>query len=194
MRKKGAILLLIALTAFGLAACQRSGTPANSQKEAGEDSTEDFIQLEVSKMDGTPMKMQDILANAELTVFHVWEPSCTSCQDEMRTLGQLSAQYSGRGVQIVGIAKGIYEKQDEEALAAMNKAGTFYTQLLDSEGLKAQLSGNDQEVPFAIFMGQDGRTLDEVSGAQDKAFWEKEIDRYHEKVCVNDHPADCATG
>ena len=196
MKKRNTVFAVLLSAAFLLTACQNSTEPAAEDTAVNTNSdTAGFENLKVRKLDGTETDMNSILSSAELTVFNVWESSCISCQSEMEALAALGDQYSGRGVQIIGVMKGVTQKRDEEALAVISKTGANYIQLLDSEELQKMMPGLYEETPSTVLYSRDKEQLGTVyAGARDEDFWGKEIEKYHSEVCENDHPADCAVG
>ena len=108
MKKRNTVFAVLLSAAFLLTACQNSTEPAAEDTAVNTNSdTAGFENIKVRKLDGTETDMNSILSSAELTVFNVWEPSCTSCRSEMEALAALGDQYSGRGVQIIGVIKGV---------------------------------------------------------------------------------------
>ncbi len=196
MKKRNTVLAVLLSASFLLTACQNTTEPAAENPAANTNSdTSGFENMKVRKLDGTETDMNSILSNAELTVFNIWEPSCGSCQSEMEALAALGDQYSGRGVQIIGIIKGVTQKRDEEALAVISETGAHYIQLLDSEELEKMMPGLYEETPSTVLYSRNKEQLGTVyAGARDEDYWGKEIEKYHSKVCENDHPADCAVG
>lgn len=196
MKAKHAVLTFAVLAALSLTACQSQGNTSSAKEQTSpETEKQDLGELKLTKLDGSTTDMNALLAQSELTVFHVWEPACTDCPDDMKVLDEVGSQYLGRGIQVVGIVKGVYDKSDKETLDALKQTGVNYVQLLDSEALEKKLSGTYPDAPFTILLGRDGKQLGETyTEAEDKAFWDKEFDKYHKQVCVDDHPADCAVG
>ena len=196
MRKRSTVLTVLLCTVFLLTACQRPAEPADKVTDAdSKTDTAGFENIKVRTLDGTDTDMNSILNNAELTVFNIWEPACSSCKSEMEVLAQLGDQYSGKGVQIIGIVKGVAQKNDEEALAVISETGANYIQLQESEALEKMLPGLYEETPSTLLYSRNKKQLGTVyAGARDQDFWGKELEKYHSKICENDHPADCAVG
>lgn len=208
MKKRTVLLAAITAAALSLTACSTSPKTAESPKADASQETElqskslskadvtaSFENFKLKKFDGTETELTRLLQNAELTVINIWDPSCESCEDEMKAFSAISGQYSGKGVQIVGVIRGVTEKRDEAAAAVISKTDANYLHFLDSKEVDKQMLDKYPETPTTIFLNRDGEQLgDAYTGAQDQAFWEKEIEKYHSQVCVNDHPADCATG
>ena len=196
MKTKHAVLIFMILATLFLSACQSlKKTATDEKKTSSEISKQDLGNLKLTKLDGTTTDMNALLAQSELTVVHIWDPTCDDCPDEMKVLDEVGTQYLGRGIQVVGIVKGVYDKGNQDTLDALKKTGVNYVQLLDSEELEKKLSGTYPDTPFTILLGRDGEQLGETyTEVKDKEFWDKELDKYHKQVCVGDHPADCAVG
>ncbi|RGU91291.1 hypothetical protein DWW31_14185 [Clostridium sp. AF15-17LB] len=199
MRAK--ILIIAVAAALLLSACQ---DPAGNQqkteeKAAGttgsEEKKEVFGNYAADALNGLKTNTNTIFDQAELTVVYIWDLSCGSCKEEMETLGDIGREYAGKGVQILGIARGIDAGNEEEAAAVSAAAGADYVQLIATEEMDDNVLHKYSEAPITIMVGRDGEILgDAVTGTNDSAWWDSEVEKYHSKVCVNDHPADCGVG
>lgn len=197
-KRKSALAIIAAASLFLTACAGTGGTPAGKQN--GKDGirlktdnldtkmTEakpDFDNFKVKKIDGTETDIYSVLSGADLTVVNIWEPSLKSYQNELEDFASLSSEYSGKGIQIVGIIKGVTKEQDQAASQdIISKAGAKYLQLLDSDDLKQLIGNQDTKLPATLFFGSDGKQLGKTyNGARDKAFWDREILSYHSKAC-----------
>ncbi|BDF35191.1 hypothetical protein CE91St62_32530 [Lachnospiraceae bacterium] len=199
MRAK--LLIAVMLAALLLTACQ---SPAGNQekteeKEAATARTEEkkevFGNYAADALNGIKTNTNTIFDQAELTVVYIWDVSCASCKEEMETLGDIGREYAGKGVQILGIARGINADNEEEAAAVSAAASADYVQLIATEEMEDNVLHKYSEAPVAMMVGRDGEILgDVVAGTKDSAYWNSKVEKYHSKVCVNDHPADCGVG
>lgn len=197
MKKKTLLFTILASAVFLLTACQNSPGAGDTQKDTTEKTKETsaFENFKLKRLDGTDTDLNSILQKSELTVVNIWDPSCETCPDEMKALSELSGQYSGKGIQVIGIVRGVTQEKDEETLAAIAETNAHYIHLLDSEELDSQILDQYPDTPTTIFISRDGRQLGTAyTKPGDKAFWETEFEKYHSQVCENDHPADCAVG
>lgn len=203
-KQKAAMFLLIAATLI-LTACQSpsAGSVKEKNAPAGKGNalstslkgTGTLDNFKVTELDGTQTDIDSILKNADLTVFNVWEPSCEPCKDELKAFAVLSRQYAGKGVQIVGIIKGVTAAPNENAQSVMKKANVNYLQLLDSKELDSRLPDLLKEAPSTLFINKDNEILTSVyKGANNKAFWESEIDKYNTQACKSNDLDNCAVG
>lgn len=196
-KRKSALAIIAAASLFLTACAGTGGTPADKQNGKNgiklktdnldtkmSEAKPDFDNFKVEKIDGTETDIYSVLSDADLTVVNIWDPSLKSYQNEMEDFAGLSSEYSGKGIQIVGIIKGVTKEQNQAAQAMITKAGAKYVQLLDSENLKQLIGNQDTKLPATLFFGSDGKQLGKTySGARDKAFWEKEMLSYHSKAC-----------
>ncbi len=197
MKKKIFLFTILTCAALLLSACQKSTGADDTKKDApektaGSSTLENF---KLQRLDGTETDLNSLLQKAELTVVNIWDPACDTCPDEMKIFSELSGQYSGKGIQVVGIVRGVTKEKDEDALAVIADTDAHYIHLLDSDELDKQILDQYPDTPTTIFISRDGRQLGTAyTKAEDKAFWETEFEKYHSQVCENDHPADCAVG
>lgn len=197
MKKRIFLFTILTCAALLLSACQKSTGADDTKKDApektaGSPTLENF---KLQRLDGTETDLNSLLQKAELTVVNIWDPSCETCPDEMKIFSELSGQYSGKGIQVVGIVRGVTKEKDEDALAVIADTDAHYIHLLDSDELDRQILDQYPDTPTTIFISRDGRQLGTAYiKTEDKAFWETEFEKYHSQVCENDHPADCAVG
>ena len=121
---------------------------------------------------------QDMLLDANLTVFNVWATYCGPCIREMPELGRLAEEYESKGVQFVGIVLDVYDADDTdyaEEIIATTGAGT-YLHILASDSLNDTLLREVQYVPTTFFMDARGNILYSVVGAMDYDTWVDYID------------------
>lgn len=197
MKRKILLFVILSCAVLLLSACQNSDSAGDTQKDIAEETegTSAFKNFKLNRLDGTETDLNSLLQKSELTVVNIWDPSCESCPDEMKVFSELSGQYSGKGIQIIGVVRGVTQKKDEEALEMIAETNAHYIHLLDSDELDSQILDQYPETPTTIFIGRDGRQLGTAyTKPGDKAFWEKEFEKYHGQVCEGDHPADCAVG
>lgn len=202
MYKRKAALSIIALAALFMTACSNTGGAASDKQSCKNgislqtdnltsETRPDFDNFKVKKIDGTETDMFHVLGSAKLTVVNIWEPSCESCRGEMENLASLSSKYSDKGIQIVGIIKGVTKEPDQAAQEMISKTGAKYVQLLDSKDLDQFTKGQENtQLPAALFFSADGKQLGKTyNGAKDKAFLEKEMLNYYNKACEDKQPS-----
>lgn len=199
MRKiKRRNFLIIAILAVSLliSACQSQKKETPDKKSSQKADAEAILSATKAKtLDGTFVDTKYIFSLAELTVINIWNPSCAACQNDMEALGKLGREYAGKGIQMLGIIRDVTTENDPDSLAVIEKSDTDYTQLLDSEEIKTQLSGKFKDLPVTIFVDRDGKQLGEAyTQSKDESQWREKIESAHSNVCVGDHPAEQGGG
>lgn len=142
-----------------------------------------FESFTAQDLDGNAVD-QSIFADAELTMINVWGTFCTPCLDEMPDLGELSAEYADRGVQIVGVCsdtvnmdKELDEKKVEKAKELAEQTGADYLHIAMSGDLVDTLLPQVMAVPMTIFVDSEGKQVGNAyMGAKSKADWALIID------------------
>ena len=139
-----------------------------------------FSDFSMETFDGGTFTAKD-LKNASITVFNAWGPYCTNCLDEMPYLEQISNEYKGRGLQIVGIQSDAYEFPEDMELARTEAADTGVTYPL----LIADSIYNDQVRPMLLnalpgtwIVSSEGKILDFVQGGKTKEAWIRYFEPY----------------
>ncbi len=127
---------------------------------------------------------ESIFAGHKLTMINIWATYCGPCLNEMPNLGQLSAEYADKGVQIVGIvldvrmSDGKYNSDKlQEAKELIELTGATYMHLLPSDNLNNAVLDSVNAVPTTIFVNEKGNTIGEAYvGSKNKESWIKIID------------------
>ena len=96
----------------------------------------------------------------------------------MPGLGELSREFSDKGVGIVGIVTDVYPNQAgqlinvDKALQIVNQTQADYPHLLLSEDLMKTRLGNVQAVPETFFVDSNGNVVGKTHvGARSKTAW-----------------------
>lgn len=127
---------------------------------------------------------ETVFADAELTMVNVWATFCGPCLKEMPELGELSAEYADKNVQIVGIVLDtvdssgkISQNMVETARDIAVKTGAGYQHLLPSEDILNAGVSEIYSVPTTFFVDKEGKLVGKSHlGSRSKADWIKIID------------------
>lgn len=186
-----AATMLVVLFAAGCRADQKTSQP-DTDSAIHETKSNNF---NVETLSGIELNFANYLSQSELTAVHVWETSCTDCEDEMKILGEVSREYAGKGVQIAGAIRNINSSDTAEAQAITDAAGIDYIQLLYSSDLKKNYPDNEITLPVTLFIDRSGQLLGtEENVGKTVEQWEDTIEKYHKTVCIGDHPAERGVG
>lgn len=120
-----------------------------------------------------------VFSNVDLTMINVWATFCGPCLQEMPDLGELADEYSGKGVQIIGIVSDAGESEEDIASvrAIVEKTGAGYVQLLPSAYLLENLLLDMRYVPTTLFVDRNGNLVgDMIVGSNSKTDWKTIID------------------
>ena len=132
---------------------------------------------------------QEVLEGHTLTMVNVWATFCGPCIKEMPELGELSAEYADRGVQIIGMVSDVWTADgaidpDQVALAQeiADTTGADYLHIIPGEdlyGLLVQIN----TVPTTFFVDEAGHQVGSAYlGARDKEAWQKILDQMLQEV------------
>ncbi|MDD4851098.1 MAG: rhodanese-like domain-containing protein [Gemmiger sp.] len=128
---------------------------------------------------------QTIFEDYGLTMVNVWATFCGPCLKEMPDLGELSAEYAEKGVQVVGIVSDVRPNADgsfaqaslDNAKDLVTRTGAAYLHLLPSETLNSAVLKDIYAVPTTFFVDSKGNQVGELyMGARSKAAWAEIID------------------
>ncbi len=148
----------------------------SEQEEKDSSAVPDF---EGNDMEGNAVT-SEIFSGSRLTMVNVWATYCSPCLNEMPELGELAREYDKEDFQLIGIVSNVPEGADEEKLelveVLIEQPEADYPHLLLNESLNDGLLSGVSAVPTTFFIGQDGKILDTVVGARDKAAWKEIID------------------
>lgn len=150
-----------------------------SVSDQGEKDSSDAPDFAGNDMEGNAVT-SEIFSESRLTMINVWATYCSPCLNEMPELGELAQEYDKEDFQLIGIVSNVPEGADEEKLelveVLIEQTEADYPHLLLNESLNDGLLSGVSAVPTTFFVGQDGKILDTVVGARDKAAWKEIID------------------
>ena len=155
-----------------------SSTTESSQ-ESGKGVLSDFTATDLNGNTVDP----SIFSDYDLTMVNVWATYCGPCLKEMPDLGELAAEYEGKGVRIVGLVSdamnadgSISADQVETAQAIVDSTQADYLHILPSEdlmGIVYQITS----VPTTFFVDSTGAQVGTAYiGAKSKEDWASIID------------------
>ncbi len=155
---------------------QKDTESVSDQEEKDSSAVPDF---KGNDMEGNAVT-SEIFSESRLTMINVWATYCSPCLNEMPELGELAQEYDKEDFQLIGIVSNVPEGADEEKLelveVLIEQTEADYPHLLLNESLNDGLLSGVSAVPTTFFVGQDGKILDTVVGARDKAAWKEIID------------------
>lgn len=176
MKKYVSIALALVL---GLSLCACGGT--DGAEGGGTTGGSTSFQYESTDFAGEPFRLEDVLAENELTMVNVWGTWCTYCILEMPELEKLHQNYreSDDKVAIIGLWTDVDE--EEECAEILESTGVTYpiVRFTDEMGKAIDTS----MLPVTYFVDREGEPVgDVVLGARDEAEWEEIIQERLEQV------------
>ena len=189
MKHNFSLLLTAALlsSALLLTACSggNGGTfdvPSSESESAQESGAGVLSNFTATDLEGNTVD-PSIFADYNLTMVNVWATYCGPCLREMPDLGELAAEYEGKGVRIVGLVSDTMNadgstsaEQVETAKEIVASTGADYLHMLPSEdllGLVYQINS----VPTTFFVDSTGAQVGTAYiGAKSKEDWASIID------------------
>lgn len=151
-------------------------TPSNaSQNDKSSVSEDVFLEFTAKDFEGNAVD-QSVFANTKLTMMNVWATFCGPCIREMPELGELAAE-GGTEYQIIGVCTDLDDTEEmlKEAQDIVAETGASYLHLQPSESLLPVLTASSA-VPVTFFFDSEGKLVGQgITGALDKARWEKEL-------------------
>ena len=120
----------------------------------------------------------------KVNMINVWGTFCGPCINEMPELAALSEEYSGKGVQIVGLVgdlmsmDGSYDEELVElAQDIVAETGADYPHLKPSDDLSVRILAHIQAFPTTFFVDENGVQIGSaVVGAKSQADWAALLD------------------
>ena len=128
-----------------------------------------------------------MFAKADLTVLNIWGTFCGPCIEEMPELGELSREYKGSGIQIMGIPADVNsEKTMKTAKEIVSSTKADYPHILPSEDLGNIYLNQVTAVPETLFVDKNGDVIEKTVGAHSKSEWKDLIDQVYKQVKKDD--------
>ena len=112
--------------------------------------------------------------DAKVTMINLWAYWCGPCVGELPEIEQLSKDYAGKNVQVLGIT---YPEEERDNRETVKELGLTYPILFYTEEFDEYMDSG--YIPMTIFVGENGKVLGEpVIGSRDYADWASMIDKY----------------
>ena len=157
------------------------GQDTQSTTDTEENGASAAADFEGTDMEGNAVT-SEVFSKSKLTMINVWATYCSPCLNEMPELGELAQEYEQEDFQIIGIVSNVPEGADEEKLelveVLIDQTSAQYPHLLLNNSMTDGLLADVSAVPTTFFIDQEGKILDTVVGARDKAAWKEIIDGY----------------
>lgn len=126
----------------------------------------------------------DIFADAKVSMVNVWATYCGPCIDEMPDLAKLSADYAGKGFQVIGIPADVigagYSPVDKTVSLAkdiISQTGASYLHIIPNETIYKNGLADIYAVPTTYFVDSDGNRIGEsYIGSRSYDEWAEIID------------------
>lgn len=179
-----AVFVMIMSILLGACASEEGETGAmggGGEQEASQDSSEGgygkiFGDFETVTFSGDTLT-QDVFGEAELSMVNIWATYCGPCIQEMPHLAQLSSEYAGQGVQILGLISDVTKPGDETAAQIIEETGADYVHFLPSAELQSGVLSMVSAVPTTIFVDREGNMIGKgYAGAMSKEDWAEIIE------------------
>lgn len=143
----------------------------------------DIITFETAELDGRPVT-DALFTQNKITMINIWGTFCPPCIREMPDLGRLSADYKGKGVQIVGVVidamdryGNVDNKIKEDAYKIIDKTKADYLHIVPTITMFYGFLRDVQVVPTTIFVDSSGHQIGEAYlGSRSYKDWKKIID------------------
>ena len=132
---------------------------------AGEQELSPLAAMSLQDLNGETVRMEDLLAENQVTMVNLWTTWCGPCLREMPELAKLHEEFARDGGGIVGICLDAGSEQvNADARQILTDTGVGYPVLAASDALNQLLPV--QAVPTSIFVDAKGYLLaDPVVGA-----------------------------
>jgi len=115
--------------------------------------------FELADLQGKPVRLSELRGRAVLLNF--WATWCAPCKIEIPWFVDLQKQYGPQGLQIVGVAVDVDNKDDVAKFA--REMGINYPVLLGNDRVSAQYGGVEA-LPTSYYIGRDGKVVTRVFG------------------------------
>lgn len=176
--------LMTAIT-FTVTGCKGADPAAETKSQASPQETSKnqvFGSFEAETLNGETVT-EEIFAEADLTMVNIWATFCGPCLQEMPDLGELSREYEGNGIKIIGVIGDVEEAGDQTAVEIVEKTQADYRHLVASPGLRLGILNKISAYPTTIFVNSEGEMVGEAyAGARSKEEWKAIIDALKEEV------------
>ncbi len=151
------------------------------QQEENEGTFESFVAYDLNGI----ARDESVFSGYKLTMVNIWATFCGPCLREMPELGELAADYSEKGVQIVGLVADVSQNSDgsfvqsqvEDVRALVEETGANYIHLLPTSPLMTNQLKGVNSVPTTIFVNEKGQQVGQAYvGSRSGSDWAAIVD------------------
>lgn len=160
---------LTALAVVGLlvvaATCGRDAPTEKPVEKAAEPLPPAVLDAQLWDLQGKVFRLSDY--RGRVVVLDVWATWCGPCREEIPHLNELSREYAGRGVEVVGMT---VEDASTDYAAVRDFARDFpvgYRVGWAQPEWTTKLLGDNDAIPQTFVIGRDGRTYLHATGFYD---------------------------
>lgn len=179
MKKRIVSLLALTMVITGLVItgcakkeeAKQEGISEEKMEEGQTESSGVFGSFESQTIQGDVVN-QDIFQEADLTMVNIWGTFCGPCLNELPDLGEISREYEGSGVQLVGLIADVGDVKDATALGIIEKTKADYMHMIAAGELRTGILSKTSAVPTTIFVDKNGNQVGQtVIGSRSKEAW-----------------------
>lgn len=184
-------ILTIACLIIGCSSGSADTSDSDNRKKDLNPVNDLFADIQTTDIDGNPIT-SELFSENELTLVNVWASFCRPCITEIPILEELSLEYQGKGVSIVGllldtskttITAGLSDEEREKGLKVISDTGATYPQIVLSENMLKTELGGINTFPTSYFVDKDGNVVgSSILGANSKSGWERAIENHLKAV------------
>ncbi len=120
------------------------------------------LQEEVKTLDGKSLRLGDYAG--KVVVLDIWATWCGPCRREIPHLVELSKEYGGRGVEVIGLTTEDPVRDEEAVREFAREFNINYTLGWIGEDLYTTLTRGQNVIPQTFVIGRDGRVIRHIRG------------------------------
>lgn len=155
-------LALVCAFLLALAGCANTGARADADKAGSKISIHDNIgKISLKTPDGGSLRIAD--SSGKVIVLDLWATWCGPCRAEIPHLNEISKEYAGRGVEVIGLDIG--NEPAEMVNGFARSLGVNYKiAYADDTTTRTLFAGTNGNIPQTYVIGRDGRYLHRFVG------------------------------
>jgi thiol-disulfide isomerase/thioredoxin len=187
-----AFLAVIVVVSIALCACSKESDKSGKANELSDGKKEEIgwgeIPFSTTTLSGDKFTVEDFKKN-KLTVVNFWATWCDPCVEELPALEKLNTLFSDKNVAIVGVLQDGIDKNGKaddkaigNAIKLLENAEANYDVILPDAILQENFLSRMQYLPTTLFFDQNGNILKTLSGANNLASWQQEVQEVLDEI------------
>lgn len=144
-----------------------------------------FVKAQTPVQPADEKQISKIISEREgkLLLLNLWATWCAPCREEFPDLQKLHENYSGKGLEVVGLSVDYPDETDTRIVPFLTKAGSTFAVFVQNVNNDEKLinmidPGWNGAVPLSVIYNPEGKKLEVIEGKKSYSEFEKILKKH----------------